>query len=56
LKIGVIFPIFQSFGNNPVSKDLLNTMDKGTHKCSAQFLRMSGGHPPGPRDLLDLKE
>ena len=37
LKIGVMFPIFQSFGNNPLSRDLVNNIAKGTHNWFAQF-------------------
>ena len=49
-------PDFQSSGSIPLSKDLLKTIDRGTHNRSAHCLKTSADHPSGPGDLPVLRE
>ena len=49
-------PILQSFGNNPLSRDLVHNIAKGIHYWSAQFFRIIGGHPSGSGDLSHFRD
>jgi len=51
LKMGVMFPLFQSVGTAPGCHNFSNMMDSGLATSSASFLRTHGCISSGPMDL-----